>query len=151
MKLEEAIHQKKFTHPWQKAILNIMYTNNWMLSQIKTLLKEHDITPQQYNVLRILRGQYPNPITTCTIRERMLDRMSDVSRIVDRLHKKGWVIKIICPSDKRFVDVIISEDGLKLLKTIEEHSDTLDMITSNLTAEEAITLNELLDKIREKE
>jgi DNA-binding MarR family transcriptional regulator len=148
MKLEEAIHQKKFVHQRQKALINILYTNNWMVSKIKTSLKSFGITMQQYNVLRILRGQHPKPITTSTIRRRMLDKMSDASRIVDRLHKKELIIRSTCPSDKRLVDVVISEKGLQLLDIISKHTNQLEDITSNLTEEEATTLNELLDKIR---
>ena len=151
MKLEDAIHQQKFLHEWQKSIINIIYTNNWMVGQIKASLKSFGITLQQYNVLRILRGQHPKPITTSTIRERMLDKMSDASRIVDRLNKKGLVIRSTCPTDKRLVDVVISEKGLQLLNTISAHTNQLENITSNLTEEEARTLNQLLDKIRTKE
>ena len=151
MKLEEAIHQQKFIHQWQKALINVIYTNNWMVSQIKSSLKEFDITMQQYNVLRILRGQHPKPITTSLIRERMLDKMSDASRIVDRLNKKGLVIRSTCPTDKRLVDVLISEKGLQLLEIIGQNTNQLEEITKNLTEEEATTLNELLDKVRSNE
>ncbi len=151
MKIEEAIRQEKFVHQWQKVLINILYTNNWMVSQIKSSLKSFNITMQQYNVLRILRGQHPKPITTSIIRERMLDKMSDASRIVDRLHKKGLVIRSICPKDKRLVDVLISDKGLQLLETILQNTNQLDEITTNLTEDEATTLNELLDKIRTNE
>ena len=151
MKLEDAIHQQKFIHQRQKALINILYTNNWMVSQIKSSLKTFGITMQQYNVLRILRGQHPKPITTSTIRERMLDKMSDASRIVDRLHKKDLVVRSTCPSDKRLVDVLISDKGLQLLETISLQTSELEKITANLTEEEASKLNELLDKIRADE
>lgn len=148
MRIEDAIQQKQFEHEWQKATINIMFTSNWISQIIKENLKLHDITLQQYNVLRILKGQYPNPVTTSVIRERMLDKMSDASRIVERLHKKGWVLRQQCPSDRRLVDIVITEAGLELLKTIDLDREQIDFILKNLTESEAQLLNELLDKIR---
>lgn len=148
MKIEEAIQQKHFEHEWQKATINILYTSNWVSQLIKESLKSHDITLQQYNVLRILKGQYPSPVTTSVIRERMLDKMSDASRIVDRLHKKGWVLRQQCPLDRRLVDIVITEAGLELLKTIDLDREQIDFILKNLSEEEARMLNTLLDKIR---
>lgn len=148
MKIEEAINQKKFRNNWQKATLNLLYTNNWMTNQIKNILQPYGITQQQYNVLRILKGQFPKPLTTSVIRERMLDKMSDASRIVDRLYKKGLVNRQTCLTDKRLVDVIISPIGLELLGNIDQKADQLDLTRRNLSAEEAIQLNNLLDKIR---
>ena len=149
MKLEEAIQQKTpFKSVWQKTIVNLIYTHNHINNRHKDLFKPYGITPQQYNVLRILRGQYPKPISTSLIRERMLDRMSDVSRIVDRLVKKDMVLRSVCKTDKRLVDVIISRSGLELLKEIDSKIDILNELIGALTKEEAETLNELLDKIR---
>lgn len=149
MKIEEAINQKEFKNNWQKATLNILYTSNWMQNQVKSFLKSFNITPQQYNVLRILRGQFPEPLTTSVIRKRMLDKMSDASRIVERLHKKGLVERNTCVADKRLVDVLINEEGLKLLAIIDEDSENLDFSKTNLTADEALLLSDLLDKLRD--
>lgn len=149
MKIEEAINQKEFKNNWQKATLNILYTSNWMQNQVKSFLKSFNITPQQYNVLRILRGQFPEPLTTSVIRKRMLDKMSDASRIVERLHKKGLVERKTCVADKRLVDVFINEEGLKLLAIIDEDSENLDFSKTNLTADEALLLSDLLDKLRD--
>ena len=148
MRIEEEIHQKKFRNEYQKASINLIYTNNWLTTKQKRFFAEHDITLQQYNVLRILRGQYPGSISTSAIRGRMLDRSSDASRIVDRLTKQGLVEKKICPTDKRLVDVTISEKGLKLLEKIDQSIDELDHAVGNLTVGEAQELNRLLDKIR---
>lgn len=149
MKIEEAIQQKTpFKNIWQKTIVNLIYTHNHINSLHKDLFKPYGITPQQYNVLRILRGQYPKPISTSLIRERMLDKMSDVSRIVDRLVKKDLVVRSTCKSDKRLVDVIISKSGLETLKEIDSKIDILNEVMGGLSEEEATTLNELLDKIR---
>ena len=148
MKLEEAIQQKKFQHEWQKATINILYTNNWLQQRIKATLKRHGITLQQFNVLRILRGQHPLPITTSVIRERMLDKMSDASRIVERLYKKNLILRTPCPSDKRLVDIVISQSGLELLQVIDLESEQMDFLLKNLTEGEAQILNKLLDKAR---
>lgn len=148
MRIEEEIHQKKFRNEYQKASINLIYTHNWLTTKQKRFFNQYDITPQQFNVLRILRGQYPGSISTSSIRERMLDRSSDASRIVDRIHKQGLVEKKICPTDKRLVDVSISEQGLKLLEKIDEQIDEMDKTFGNLSVEEAEELNRLLDKIR---
>jgi DNA-binding MarR family transcriptional regulator len=150
MKLEEAIQQKRFVHEWQKATINIIYTSNWLEGKIKKNLKKHQLTVQQYNVLRILRGQSPEPITTSVIRERMLDKMSDASRIVDRLAKKDLLIRTTCPTDKRLVDIVISEKGLELLAVIDLEKEQMEFLLNNLTQEEAETLNMLLDKARKR-
>lgn len=150
MKLEEAIQQKKFVHEWQKATINIIYTSNWLAGKIKKNLKKHKLTVQQYNVLRILRGQNPNPITTSVIRERMLDKMSDASRIVDRLAKKDLLVRTTCPTDKRLVDILISQKGLDLLSIIDLEKEQMEFLLNNLTQEEAETLNMLLDKARKR-
>ena len=114
--------------------VNILYTYNWLTEGLKQLVEPHDITMQQYNVLRILRGSHPEPLTTLEIRHRMLDKMSDVSRIVDRMITKELVSKSLCPKDKRLVDVQITEKGKiqknKLtLKEVEEDSNILNFYT----------------------
>ena len=148
MKLEEAINQRKFKNEWQKATVNIIYTHNWMMNNIKIFLKFYGVTIQQYNVLRILRGAYPKPISTSSIRKRMLDKMSDASRIVDRLYKKELVIKQVCSKDRRLVDIMISKKGLDLLGQIDEKGEYLEVDHDLLTQAEVTQLNELLDKIR---
>jgi DNA-binding MarR family transcriptional regulator len=147
MSLENDIQQAAFRNEHHKATVNVIYTANWFLERIKQMLEPEDITPQQYNILRILRGS-KEPLSTLKIRERMLDKMSDTSRIVERLMKKGLVNKQICRHDKRLVDVTISNDGLQLLERLDRINANLDHIIHNLTNEEATTLNTLLDKVR---
>ena len=147
MALENEINQRKFRNEYQKSAINLIYTYNWVTEKITKLFDEWDITTQQFNILRILRGA-GQPLSTLQIRQRMLDKMSDTSRIVDRLLKKGLVKKNICKMDRRLVDVTITEKGKKLLEKIDQYSDQLDGIMKNLTEEDARTLNELLDKIR---
>ncbi len=148
MSLEKDISQPSFRNDFQKAIINIIYTYNWMNEKMKKVFDKEGITGQQYNILRILRGA-GKPISTLQIRERMLDKMSDTSRIVDRLVLKGLAQKTICKNDKRLVDVSISIKGKKLLEKIDQFEKEMDAILGNLSQAEAKTLNKLLDKIRE--
>jgi len=147
MSLEKEISQYKFRNEYQKSAINIIYTYNWITEKMNKVFDEADITPQQFNILRILRGA-GTPLSTLQIRQRMLDRMSDTSRIVDRLVRKGLVKKNICKSDRRLVDVFITEKGRRLLAKIDTYNQQMDEIMMGLSVEEARTLNELLDKIR---
>ncbi|HMH24341.1 MAG TPA: MarR family transcriptional regulator [Puia sp.] len=147
MTLEKDLNQTKFRNEHQKATVNIIFTNNWLMDRITRIFDEAGITSQQYNILRILRGA-GKPLSTLQIRQRMLDKMSDSSRIVDRLVLKGMVKKNISRADRRLVDVTITAKGLKLLEKIDTYNDQVDGIMMNLTVAEAKALNELLDKIR---
>lgn len=148
MSLEKDIQQtRSFRNERHKAIVNMIYTHNWVLEKLKDVLKEDDITHQQFNILRILRGSN-GPISTLQIRERMLDKMSDTSRIVDRLILKGLATKSISEQDKRLVDVLITEKGLQTLSRIDNKHERLDDILSNITYEEAGMINVIFDKIR---
>jgi DNA-binding MarR family transcriptional regulator len=149
MGIEKDINQYQFRNDYQKAEVNLIYTCNWINEKMKQIIDEVDITTQQYNILRILRGS-KNPISTLQIRDRMLDKMSDTSRIVDRLVKKGLAEKTTCITDKRLVDIRISEKGLLLLEHLDIRNTDIDNIMHNLTETEAIQLSYLLDKIREK-
>lgn len=147
MSIEEDINQSKFRNEYQKASINIIYTFNWLNEKMRGLFEEHELTSQQFNILRILRGA-GQPLSTLQIRQRMLDKMSDTSRIVDRLIVKGLVKKSVCKTDKRLVDVVITDKGKKLLSKLDEYQDDMDKVIGNLTDEEAKQLNFLLDKIR---
>ena len=149
MRLEDEIQQAKgFKSEHHKAVVNIMFTDGWVRGLLNDVLKPHGLTNQQYNVLRILRGSYPQPLSTSSIRERMLDKMSDASRIVDRLYRKGLLDRKTCKTDKRLVDVFISLQGLDLLETIDTAMDDFNSNLYAITAEEAETLNSILDKLR---
>lgn len=151
MEIEKEIHQQTFRNNRQKALVNLLYTYGWVIEKIKNFLAQEDITHQQYNILRILRGALPQPLSTLQIRERMLDKMSDTSRIVDRLVLKGLVNKSICPTDKRLVDVVITEKGQELLMHIDQQAGYMDAIIGGLTDDEVETLSTLLDALRGKE
>ncbi|TCZ63405.1 MarR family winged helix-turn-helix transcriptional regulator [Flaviaesturariibacter aridisoli] len=147
MGLEQDIRQTKFVSAKQKAMINLLYTYGWVMEQIKTFLACEDITHQQYNILRILRGAAA-PLSTLQIRARMLDKMSDTSRIVDRLVAKELVQKVTCAKDKRLVDVTISDKGLALLARLDKGDDHIQAIMKSLSENEAAQLSTLLDKIR---
>lgn len=146
--LQKEIQATKFENIFHQSLVNIIYTYHWNIHHVKEILKPFDITTQQFNVLRILRGQYPSPATVNLIKSRILDKMSDTSRIVDRLIQKGYVEKTTNNYDKRAVDVMISDSGLTLLKKIDKGIDLSSFIAPNLTPEEAQQLNFLLDKMR---
>jgi len=148
MKLDDAIQQNNFRSIQQKTYINLLYTYYWLTDKVKDIFKKFDITPQQYNVLRILRGSLPNPLSPIQIRERMLDKMSDTSRLVSRLEKKGLVVKNVSFNDKRFIDVLISEKGLELLKKMEIIENEIDNLFNGLTEQELEQLNQWLDKIK---
>lgn len=148
MGLEKDIKQQHFTSENQKLIINLVFTNNWLTEKIRDFLSAEDITLQQFNILRILRGSHPTPLSTLVIRERMLDKMSDTSRIVDRLLLKGLVDKKTCPSDKRLVDISITAEGKKVLAKIDQKEKEMMAVITNLNEEEMKILNGLLDKMR---
>ncbi len=132
----------------QKLSVNLLFTSSWINGHFDSFFKNSNITSQQYNVLRILRGQYPKPCSIKIIKERMLDKMSDASRIVDKLVLKNTVSRKTCPNDRRLADVIITNDGLKLLATFDKIDDHFNDIYKTLTDKEVIKLNKLLDKLR---
>jgi MarR family 2-MHQ and catechol resistance regulon transcriptional repressor len=151
MSIEKDIQQVNFVSSRQKAMINILYTYGWLLEKIKSFLSKEDITHQQFNILRILRGALPLPLSTLQIRERMLDKMSDTSRIVDRLVNKDLVSKTTCPTDKRLVDVVITAKGEELLRKIDKETDQVSILMANLSENDAEMLSSLLDRLRGSE
>ena len=148
MRIEEAIQQTKpFRNGHHKVIVNLIFTSNWVQDSIKKALKPFGVTIQQYNVLRVLKGA-GKPISTSTIRERLLDKMADTSRMVDRLFQKGLVLRQECEYDKRLVDISLSKAGEELLDSLKTVNPQLDAILNNLTEAEAQQLSDLLDKAR---
>jgi len=148
MTIEEEIKQSKFRNVQQKAILNILFTSNWIQNKQKEFFEPFGITGQQYNILRILRGQHPNLISGAEIKSRMLDKNSDVSRLLDRLIGKNLVSKSQCPNDKRASDILITDSGLSLLEKLDSSINNLDTKLNSLSEEEANQLSTLLDKSR---
>jgi len=148
MKIEEEIKQTKFKNAFQKVAINLQFTAKWLEAAGNDFFKKFGITAQQFNILRILRGQNQNSISAAEIKQRMLDRNSDVSRLLDRLIDKKLVSKTQCESDKRATDVVITSAGMKLLAKIDESLDEIDSKILKLTAKEATMLSDLLDKCR---
>lgn len=148
MGIEKDIQQTNFRNEFQKMSINIIYTANWLNEKMGQILATEDITQQQYNILRILRGS-ECPLSTLKIRERMLDKMSDTSRIVDRLIVKGLVEKTACIKDKRLVDITVSKKGLQLLEKLDSLNEHIDSILKGVSEKEANTMNQILDKLRE--
>lgn len=148
MRLEDEIQQFKFRNQRQKMLINLIYTYNAISSKMQEFLKTESLTMQQYNILRILRGQHPNPSTNSLVKERMLDRNSDVTRIIDRMIRDGLVSRVNCESDRRRVDITITDLGLEKLKRLDTMSGQMDTIASGLSEEESAILNDMLDKLR---
>lgn len=147
-KIEDAIQQKEFKNPFTKAVVNLLYTHSYLVTAQNGLLKPHDLSPEQYNVLRILRGQNGVPTTVSSIQDRMLNKMSNASRLVEKLKTKDLVKREECPSDRRQVDILITEKGLQLLEILEKQVDESHKSFLHLNEQEVIQLNELLDKLR---
>ncbi len=147
MRIDDEIHSK-FEDNYQKAVVNIAYTEGWLNNTLRCHFEKYNLTNQQFNILRILRGQYPKPATVNLLKERMIDKMSDASRIVDRLVQKEMITRCTNNKDRRAVDIRISEKGLETLATMDVEFKAKDFLKNNLTLEEAGQLSDLLDKLR---
>jgi DNA-binding MarR family transcriptional regulator len=147
MGIEQDIQQPNFRNEFQKMGINLLFTANWLNEQIGKMLSEEGVTQQQYNILRILRGS-TTPLSTLKIRERMLDKMSDTSRIVDRLIAKELVLKNTCEKDKRLVDITLTPKGLSLVDQLDQYNERIDALLKGINESEAQMMNQILDKIR---
>lgn len=148
MKIEEEIKQDKFHSEYQKLAINILFTNQWLTANTTKILKPYGISPQQYNVLRILKGQSPKAISVSNIMERMIDKMSNTSRLVEKLRQKELIERVTCEKDRRQVDVKITKKGLALLEKVSVEMNAFKTISDNLSEKDAQTINKLLDKMR---
>lgn len=147
MEIGSELKQRKFRNEYHKLTVNLVFTYNWLSKELDLFFKPYGITQQQFNILRILRGN-KGPLNILKIRSRMIDRMSDTTRIIERLVKKGLVIKVVNAYDKRMIDVDITPKGLQLLSKIDLKENDLDNIVSGVTHQQAKNLSYLLDKIR---
>lgn len=147
MSIEDAIQQREFRSEHHKALLNILYTHNHLIGKINDLLKGYGVTRQQFNVLRIIRGQQPNPAGINLIKERMIDKMSDASRIVERLRLKGLVSRTASETDKRAAQIWLTSKGEELLQEMDSPVTDFGNELLVLSEDEAKVLNSLLDKI----
>jgi DNA-binding MarR family transcriptional regulator len=148
MSLEDDIRQQRFNTEYDKAAVNILFTGSWLYNLNASRLKLYDITPEQFNVLRILRGSHPKAMMLAEITSRMIDKNSNATRLVEKLRQKGFLKREICEDNRRQVDIFITEKGLSVLKKIDNDSDPLTGTLKNITKSEAAELNRLLDKLR---
>ncbi len=149
MKIEDAIKQSHFADGYQKATVNLIFTGNWMRDKQASIFKEHDILPQHYNALRIIKGRSPKPISPGEIKEVMLDKGNDITRLVDKLVQKGLVKRALCEENRRKMDVTITNKGLLLIKELESPLTAFtNALKERLTEKEAEQLSSLLDKMR---
>ncbi|MEM9917598.1 MAG: MarR family transcriptional regulator [Bacteroidota bacterium] len=149
MKLEDSIKQKKFKSEYEKLAINILYSSSWLSQLHVEVLKPYNISWQQFNILRILRGMNPEPATVKLLTERMIDKMSNASRLVEKLKQKGLVERRSCANDRRRVDIGITQAGLQLINEASKHMEEgLHKYLKSLEVSEASELNELLDKMR---
>lgn len=148
MEIEEAIQQQKFRNVYEKLLINVLYTASWLEDSAADVLKARKLSNTQFNVLRILRGSYPEPCTGQDIQERMINKRSDVTRLIERLRKLELVTREICPENRRKVDILITQKGLDLLKELDPEMEDLRRIYEVLNKEEAQQLSDLLDKLR---
>lgn len=147
MKIEDEIKQPRFKDAHQKAVVNLIFTTGWLQTKHQDFFKSAGITNQQFNILRILKGQYPKSISASEIKARMLDKNSDVSRLLDRLALKQLITKQVCPNDKRAADITITEKGLTTLTDLEKRQCEINGVLK-LSEAEATQLSDLLDKAR---
>ena len=150
MGIEEDIKQSAFQSASQKAVVNVIYTAGWLNARSNKLLKPFDLSIQQYNILRILRGQKGKPISVNSLIDRMLDKNSNASRLVEKLRAKGYVERRTCEYDRRQVDVVISDQGLNFLADIDKDFDTLNGSANSLSEQDFLQLSDLLDRLRDE-
>lgn len=147
-KLEDEVFQRDFRNEYHKGVVNLVYTSGFINTALQQLFSRYDLTMQQFNILRILRGIYPDSCSNSYIKERMLDKNSDVTRIISRLISRGLVARQSSKADRRRVEICIEQAGLDLLALMDKNSCEEEQILQNLTEAEVQELNRLLDRIR---
>jgi DNA-binding MarR family transcriptional regulator len=150
MGIEQDIKQERFTSEHEKAVVNILFTSSWLYNLNLTRLKPHGITPEQFNVLRILRGSSPKPMMLADITGRMIDKSSNATRLVEKLRQKGFLKREVCDNNRRQVDIVITDRGLNVLKRIDQESEEWIASLKTITKTEAQELNRILDKLRDQ-
>ncbi len=152
MRLQERLHQARFASPAQEAMLNVLVTGAWLSGEIACALAAAGVTHAQYNVLRILRGSHPTPLTCSAIGERLIDRTPDVTRLLDRLERGGFLHRARASHDRRVVEVGITQAGLDLVATLDAPMQQfMDKLEGQLTPDECGALSALLEKMRASE
>lgn len=149
MPLEEEVKQSKFSSEHQKALVNILFTGSWLNGRNTSYFKKFNISPEQFNVLRILRGSHPKPMRLADVADRMIEKNSNCTRLVEKLKQKGLVDRQLCESNRRQVDISITPKGLKLLEKIDSDNNQLVSFQKSISKTEAEELNRILDKLRD--
>ena len=148
MGLEKEIQQEKFGNEYEKVAVNILFTGSWLHHLNASRLKSHGLTPEQYNVLRILRGSHPKTLKLSDIACRMIDKNSNATRLVEKLRLKGLLKRERCENNRRQVDVFITDKGLAVLRKIDQEEISWTSKLKTITRGEALELNRILDKLR---
>lgn len=148
MKIEEEIKQSNFMSAQHKALVNVLFTGNWLRDLMAEAFKDADITPQQFNVLRILKGKHPEPLCAGQVKEVMLDKNPDLTRLCDRLMEKGFIKRITCSDNRRKVLLSITEKGMEMLDSMNPILEKQLGIFGDLSSDESLALSDLLDKFR---
>ncbi|POY36410.1 MarR family transcriptional regulator [Solitalea longa] len=149
MKIEQEILQEKFEDSYQKAIINLIFTNNWLRDLQNEHFKQYDILPQHFNILRIIRGKHPNPVSPGEIKKVMLDKGNDITRLLDKMVVKELIDRKLCEHNRRKMDITITDKGLELLTAIDVPLTIfLDSIKNRFSKHDAEQLSDLLDKLR---
>ena len=148
MRIEDEIHQKDFKDDYRRLLVNLLFTNNWVNQQVMPFFKNLGLTLQQHNVLSIVRGQHPEPVCFGDIQNRMVDRNSNVTRLIDKLIEKGYVTRDICAANRRMIEVRLTDKGQKKLEQVDEKFPELFARFHNLSHKEAVLASNLLDKLR---
>jgi DNA-binding MarR family transcriptional regulator len=149
MELELELQQKRFESQWHKLALNVLFTAGWLNGLTIRHLKPFGLSPQQYNVLRILRGKQGQAVSAQTIAERMIDRSSNVTRLIEKLRLKKWVTRAENPEDRRCVHVAITPEGMHLLAQVDALAPTVHPWTQGISEAEAKLVNGILDRWRD--
>ncbi len=150
MEIEGAIKQRRFEDNYQKAIVNLIYTANWLRDEQLRLLRQYDILPQHFNALRIIRGRHPQPISPGEIKEVLLDKANDLTRLLDKLEKKGYIKRRVCAANRRKVDITMTARGISFTSKVTQALVPLnDEIKARISDKEAARISQLLDKIRD--
>lgn len=149
MKLEDEIKQYHFQDNWQKALLNILYTGNWLTDNFMSISKQYGINDQHYNILRILRGRHPKCACPGEIRQVLVNKRGDLTRLLDKLDKMQLVSRSVNAGNRRMVDILITQKGLDLLAKMDPIVEQVENFKAKITHDEAARLNEILDKLRD--
>ncbi len=148
MQIEYEIKQANFKDEYQKLAVNLLYTQVYFDALFTKALKSFSITPEQFNVLRILKGSHPKPLAVKDIQERMINKMSNTSRLIEKLKQRGFLERIVCENDRRAVDITLTSLGLEQLEIYNKEIELMNQHYKTLSVEEAKQLNGLLDKLR---